>query len=277
MTRRIPSGAIPGVLVGDAFVNNGQLNLDGMPNGPDADSMGFTNPVDLATNHGVNGVSIEAWYTDTGSGSWSKLFAFGIGSAGAENIIFNIQQGGSGQGRIQYKGMPEANFGPRPTLNEEHHLALTISATGEVNAWIDGTQIAAQPPNLTGDGDDLSTLPSAYERIGASAWGDAGMQGSVNEFRIWDGVLTPTEVADNFAAGPDFLPNAEDADNDSLPDAWELRWPTIDMLGDLDGTAVGPGPGAGTGDFDDDGLTDLEEFGRGTDPTDPDSDRDGID
>ena len=45
-----------------------------------------------------------------------------------------------------------------------------------------------------------------WERIGASNWGDAGMTGSVNEFRIWDGELTAGEVAQNFALGPDVIP-----------------------------------------------------------------------
>ena len=269
-------GGNTGVLIGDAFVSNGELVLDGAPNGPDGDSMGFTSTVDLAATHGANGVSLEAWYTDTGSGSWSKLFSFGNGTGG-QNIIFNLQQGGSGQGRIQYNGMtPEANFGPRPALNEEHHLALTISAGGEVNAWIDGVQIQAQPPSLTGNGNDLNVLPNTWERIGASAWGDNNMQGSVNEFRIWDGVLTPAEVADNYANGPEVLPNSEDADDDGFSDVWELAWDGIDSLEQLNGAASGPGPGDGTGDFDGDGLTDVEELRAGTNPADSDTDRDGL-
>ncbi|MDP7494839.1 MAG: hypothetical protein QGI77_00320, partial [Roseibacillus sp.] len=197
-------GGNDGVLVGDAFVQDGQLHLDGNPTGPNADSMGFTDSVDLANNFGAVGVTFESWYTDDNSGSWAKLFSFGNGTGGS-NIIFNLQQGGSGQGRIQYQGMPEANFGPRPALGEEHHLALTISPVGVINAWIDGAQIQASPPNLTGDGNDLATLPSSWERIGASNWGDVGMTGSVNEFRIWRGELTAEEVVVNLAGGPDIV------------------------------------------------------------------------
>jgi len=195
-------GGNTGVLVGGASVTGGQLVLAPTTNGPSADSMGFTSTLDIGGTHGASGVTFETWYTDSGSGAWAKLFSFGNGTGGS-NIIFNLQQGGSGQGRIQYQGMPEANFGPRPALGEEHHLALTISPIGVINAWIDGAQIQASPPNLTGDGNDLATLPSNWERIGASNWGDAGMTGSVNEFRIWSGELTGAEVAANLAAGPD--------------------------------------------------------------------------
>ena len=55
-----------------------------------------------------------------------------------------------------------------------------------------------------------------------------------------------------------------DSDNDGLPDVWET-----DHFGDLDETD--------SGDFDDDGLTNLQEFNTGADPTDMDSDDDGLD
>ena len=269
-------GGNTGVLFGDAFVRDGELVLDGAPNGSGADSMGFTTPVDLATNHGISGVTFESWYTDTGSGSWSKLFSFGNGTGGS-NIIFNLQQGGSGQGRVQYQGMGgEFNFGPRPALNEEHHLALSITPDGRVNAFIDGIQIDVASTGQTGDGNDLSTLPSSWERIGASNWGDAGMTGTINEFRIWDGVLTAEDIANSYNSGPELLPNSEDDDEDGLGDLWEESWPGISGLGDLDGSLAGPGPGAGTGDFDGDGLTDRQELVAGTDPTDSDTDRDGL-
>ena len=67
-----------------------------------------------------------------------------------------------------------------------------------------------------------------------------------------------------------------DTDSDSLLDSWELGFPAVTGLGDLNGTLPGPGPGAGTGDFDGDGLSDLAEFTNGTDPTNPDGDDDGL-
>lgn len=68
----------------------------------------------------------------------------------------------------------------------------------------------------------------------------------------------------------------DDSDADDLPDFWELGFPAVTGLGDLDGTLTGPGPGPGTGDFDGDGLSDLDEFAAGTDPTLADTDDDGL-
>jgi parallel beta-helix repeat protein/YD repeat-containing protein len=54
-----------------------------------------------------------------------------------------------------------------------------------------------------------------------------------------------------------------DSDADGIPDYWELKW-----FGNLSRD--------GSGDFDDDGLTDLEEFNNNTNPLSKDSDGDGM-
>jgi hypothetical protein len=53
-----------------------------------------------------------------------------------------------------------------------------------------------------------------------------------------------------------------DSDKDSLPDCWEKKY-----FGNLNQD--------GSGDFDGDGLTNLQEFNKGTDPTNKDTDFDG--
>jgi len=57
---------------------------------------------------------------------------------------------------------------------------------------------------------------------------------------------------------------AGDTDEDGLPDEWEIL-----NFGDLDENE--------TGDLEPDGLTNIQEFNRNTDPNDADSDNDGID
>ncbi len=61
----------------------------------------------------------------------------------------------------------------------------------------------------------------------------------------------------------ELLQGLVDSDNDGLPDAWEL-----DVFGNLDQK--------GSGDADGDGLTNLQEFTLGTDPTKADTDGDGL-
>jgi hypothetical protein len=199
-------GGNTAVFFGDPEFTGNQIIFDGLETGPEADSFGFTNLIDLGNNFGSSGVSIESWYTDAGSGGWAKLFAFGNGQ-GASNIIFNLQEGDTDISSIQYTEIDNFNNGTRPSLNEEHHLALTITPSGEVNAWIDGVHMNTDIP--LGDGTNLKNIPATWERVGASAWGDAAMAGSVNEFRIYKGTLTSTDVANSFAGGPDSLAGGE--------------------------------------------------------------------
>lgn len=89
-----------------------------------------------------------------------------------------------------------------------------------------------------------------------------------------DGIDDKTEVEES---GLD--PNSTDSDGDGVPDGADMSFAGLDL--DTDGL-----PDAweehfhlsqsGVEDFDTDGMTNLLEFRRGTDPTAPDSDGDGI-
>ena len=254
-------GGNTGVLVGGATVSGGELILDNSNgNGPTATSMQFTNLVDIGGNFGATGATIETWYTDTGSGTWAKLFTFGTSVAGQEWGFTHIRSNTSESG-LDRGG--NTDLGLRPTLNEEHHLVISVAADGTTNLWIDGAQILTDAPTSP-----LADVVTTHEAIGSTAWNDPGHLGSVNEFRIWEGTFNSFEVEGSAIAGPDNLPSADDSDGDGLPDAWEERWFGAGNLSQ--GADDNP---------DDDGLTNLEEFNADPelDPDDPDTDDDGLD
>ena len=58
---------------------------------------------------------------------------------------------------------------------------------------------------------------------------------------------------------------ASDSDSDGMPDYWEIQY-GLDHYNPADAGYY----------YDSDGLTNLEEFQMGTDPTDPDTDNDNI-
>ena len=89
---------------------------------------------------------------------------------------------------------------------------------------------------------------------------------------IIDLALSPEDAGGNRADGSDgsafsmTIEESFDTDTDGLDDSWEETF----FPGDL--TQLGAPPA----DYDSDGLTDLDEFNNGTDPTNPDTDGDGY-
>ena len=81
-----------------------------------------------------------------------------------------------------------------------------------------------------------------------------------------DGIVALGDTANGSPPVYPITQNANDSDQDGLLDPWELSWPSITDLSELSGNA----------DFDRDGSTELEEFAIGTDPTNPDTDEDGL-
>ena len=69
-----------------------------------------------------------------------------------------------------------------------------------------------------------------------------------------------------------YVKTSDDADDDYLPDAWEVQ----NGLNPADNGAIDPVKQGERGDFDGDGLTNREEYLLGTDPSNSDSDGDGV-
>ena len=163
--------------------------------------MAFTTPIEVGINYRATGITIESWYTDTGTGTWGKLFQFGNNAAGQE-LAYTHSRGNGEMSGVDREGAKL--LGEQITQNEEHHLVITVSSEGNLSTWVDGVQKITDS-----DTNDLANVTSDFEGIGATSWGDPGMTGSVNEFRIWKGTLSSTDVADNFATGPDSLLGGE--------------------------------------------------------------------
>ena len=253
-------GGNTGILEGGATISSGQLTLTGLGSSIDANRMTFTNPVDIGGNFGATGVTIETWYTDTGTGTWGKLFQFGNNAAGQE-LAFTHTRGNGQQTGVDRDGAKL--FEEQVNQNEEHHLVITVSPDGNLNTWIDGVQKL-----IDLDTNELANVSTDFEAIGATSWGDPGMTGSVNEFRIYEGELTSIEVAASVEAGPEELFVVSDSDGDGLPDTWEEKWFGENNLSQ-----------GANDDPDSDNLTNLEEFtfNLNLNPNKADTDEDNLD
>lgn len=191
-------GGVSGILQGGASLSTSQLILPGSGTSRNANRMTFASPINIGGNFGSAGVTIETWYTDTGTGTWGKLFQFGNNSAGQE-LAYTHTRGNGQQSGVDRSGAQL--LGEQVTQNEEHHLVITVSPDGNLNTWVDGEQ------KLTNvNTNNLSNVTTGFEAIGATSWNDPGMRGSVNEFRIYEGELTAAEVATNLSSGPNQAP-----------------------------------------------------------------------
>jgi hypothetical protein len=217
-----------GTLVGGATLGGGQVTLDG--------SSGYVQlPAGILT--GVNEVTIEAWASfGTPINTWANLYAFGNtdGSGAGENYItFQPHTGGPTTSMNFGIGDPgnaaETDVVLGNTLDgmtEVQIVAVYHPMAGDNLLYTNGVFVG----DLTGTGFNnlfnnlmdpvafagptfsnqtvlASTLgadPLNY--IGHSLYNaDPTLNGSIDEFRIYSGPLTPAQVAADYALGPNQL------------------------------------------------------------------------
>ena len=151
-----------------------------------------------------------------------------------------------------------------PSVNDgqwHQFVAISDAATGTY-FWVDGTlyEVNTTPPVLDQSAFNLmiGENPGARNRE---------FNGELDEFAIWNRVLTEDEIAGLWAGGagsPLSIVLSEDADGDGLPNIYEINNgldPNVSNIGlDTDG----------------DGLLDTEEYAAGTHPNNADTDGDGY-
>ena len=271
-------------LKGAATVSGGKLNLPGGGARTNhAEALG-TALTEVAATIGDNtALTIEGWFTQSAAQDWSKLFMAGSPSGsdymdltprrGTDDNVSSLSVRANDATEINVK-----STGSTPLDNNTPYYFAAVWNESDNQLVLHIGPVGGSLSKYTASmgGVSLSDLSITQFHLGAAvSFGDPDYQGSIDEFRIWNGGLSDARVEANFAAGPD---PADDSDIDGLPDTWELSFASVTSLSDLEGNLpAGGGPGAGTGDFDGDGLSDREEYNagiQGTDPTDADSDDD---
>ncbi|MDW7980201.1 MAG: lamin tail domain-containing protein, partial [Verrucomicrobiales bacterium] len=201
-------GGAHGALVGGAAISNGAVLLNGtgayvdLPNGL------------VATR---SNVTFEVWVTDHGSGTWARIFDFGFSTAGegaaatGTNYLFLTPQGGAGALRaaITVGGSGTEQIvewsGTRLPIGVVKHVVWTIDAGARVGRlYVDGTLVGENPgmnfhPAMLG--------VTVNNWLGRSQWiADPYLNGSITEFRIYDGALSAAEIQLSYGLGPDNCP-----------------------------------------------------------------------
>src|ERR1019366_8424397 len=198
-------GGAKGQLVGGATINGGAVVLDG--------ASGYVNlPNNIVT--GYTSVTIEAWVTDTGSANWARIYDFGnstggedfplgSGTSGTQYMFLTTHSGGgtllgnyttsSSSQSVEWPGTP------LPVGVRQH--VVWASDAGAQTAWLYVNGV------LVGSNTGMTLTPAVLgntvnDWIGRSQYNDPLFKGSISDFRIYNGALSPLQIAVDLAAGP---------------------------------------------------------------------------
>lgn len=288
------AGTADGTLEGSTGVINtlGRLDLTGNMDGDNSDLATDGSYVDLPNNllEPLGGhFSIETWFSIPQNATYSFLWSFGISGS----FIEGEAAGGDGEyigmiaphGNITSRGVPNAGIDGGPIeiqldfpgtagiteyppfpANEEQQFIVTFDVDdhsvpvespataesgGTMKLYWNGEYVGSQyiVPYI-----DLTNFEDVNSWIGRANWNDPLFDGTVNEFTIFDSVLTAAEAADRYDFG--YIPVFQGAPGDvngngvaDLPD-WDIIKMNMftDQLtpqaGDLDSSGY-----VDTGDF----------------------------
>jgi hypothetical protein len=188
-------GGADGTLMGDAAISNGSVVLDGTP-GTYVNLPGGM--INIATNAAV---SFEAWTSIGAISVWSHLFEFG---ATAANNIYCAPRAANNGGFDEF-GLSEG-FNGGQTLSWAHGWSnITLHYTGILDpttstmaVYTNGVLMQALY-YATAPVSDIATNSAA---LGQSSYGDPYALLNIDEFRIYNGALSPAQVAMSDLSGP---------------------------------------------------------------------------
>ncbi len=189
-------GMAHGQLQGGASLTNGALQLNG--------SGAYANlPGGLVS--GSSAVTLEFWATFGVNASWARVVDFGnISGVNGQNYFFFSPHNGSGGQTAEMGTNSTTTFAVPGTFdNLALHVVCIVDPANNyaaiyTNGVLEATQTGAWPP--------FRSVSSAWTFIGRSLFsGDAYLNATIDELRLYDGRLTPEEIAVNDRFGPDAL------------------------------------------------------------------------
>jgi hypothetical protein len=200
-------GGANGTLMGGTYFASNAVQMPG-GNASAGNYVQFPNGILV----GDNAVTIETWLTDNAGAIWAEPWCFGGGTAGPNagdqttNYISFIPTSGDGDMRAAFKLLNEEDVVyPYTTmpLNTEEDVVLTYDNTTTTAAlYLNGVRVGVNTSiNITPA--DLGNTYNNY--LGLDEWDDPLFQGSIDELRVYNGPLTPADVANNHIAGPNTL------------------------------------------------------------------------
>ncbi|MGC3961182.1 MAG: family 43 glycosylhydrolase [Verrucomicrobiota bacterium] len=211
-------GMAHGTLKGNAVVTNGALKLTGASGGY----------VDLPGGlvSGSSAVSIEFWASFGVNGNWARVFDFGnISGANGQNYFFFSPRTSTGAHRLETSAGTLRTFDVTGIYdNRTMHVVCVADPTANFAAIYTNGVLEA---SLTATWPAFTSVNTSWAFIGRSLFSaDAWLNGTIDEFRIYDGRLTPEEIAVNYQFGPDALALPVTLTQSNIANNLTLSWPS---------------------------------------------------
>lgn len=211
-------GMAHGTLMGNAVITNNALKLPGT-------SDSYVNlPGGVVS--GSSAVTVEFWATFGANGNWARVFDFGNsnGTSGSQYFFFSPHTSLGGQ-RMEMNTSNLVTMDISGTLDNRTVFVTCIvdpaSNYGAVytNGVLEQTFTASWPA--------FGSVSTAWSFIGRSLWsGDAPLNATIDEFRVYDGRLTPEQIAVDYKYGPDALALPVSLSVSNSPPNFKLSWPS---------------------------------------------------
>jgi len=212
-------GAADGTLTGDALITNGAVALDG--------SIGSFVSLPGGLVSGCASASLEFWATFGVNSNWARVFDFGAtdGATGQQYLFFSPHTGANAQNLAVSTPTGSVTLDVPGTLDGAAvHVVCIIDPSNNdcaiyTNGILESAETAAMPP--------LSSVSSALSYLGRSLFSaDAWLVGTIDEFRIYDGRLSPQEIMADYLAGPDALATPVSLASFPAAQSSTLTWPS---------------------------------------------------